>query len=260
MGFTTTRTTGLPPFPYGILGDLLGRLYTDYAERVSVETAENEAEEELRQTCLEKMKAQTDRAFLHMLIAVKRLPVADPTLLLRTASSYATYYIWLSRNGRQEEACQLVRKEGERLENRAQMKTPLNLLAVSLFYELISNAALDACYHPETAKWALHKLEDALNAEKKIMTKQVVTTDRFGRLYSRFADLADAEGQTQAALEWARKALECFTSLVRNNTATSRAFGLFTKLVVYLFDKGTDEDKRLGAKLIASRNGTSTEQ
>lgn len=250
VGFYDDAHYWLAAFPiWDLQADLLGRLYTDYAERVSVETAENEAEEELRQTCLEKMKAQTDRAFLHMLIAVKRLPVADPTLLLRTASSYATYYIWLSRNGRQEEACQLVRKEGERLENRAQMKTPLNLLAVSLFYELISNAALDACYHPETAKWALHKLEDALNAEKKIMTKQVVTTDRFGRLYSRFADLADAEGQTQAALEWARKALECFTSLVRNNTATSRAFGLFTKLVVYLFDKGTDEDKRLGAKL-----------
>ena len=82
VGFYDDAHYWLAAFPYGIFRRIfLGAFILITLSASASKTAENEAEEELRQTCLEKMKAQTDRVPSYAYCG-ETLAVADPTLLL----------------------------------------------------------------------------------------------------------------------------------------------------------------------------------
>ena len=200
---------------------------------------------------LERLREETDDAYRKALDALRRAPISNSPNVVRAGGLGASYFAWLARTDRKEEGVAFAREEGEKLERRAEKggRSPLDLLAVSIFYDSIARVARLDLEDDELAREALLKLVDALTEEEKHLGKAAIVTERFGNVYDRLAELDSDAGDMESALRRNREALERYEILVADGDDSARAYERFAKAARFLFENGNDADKRVAARL-----------
>lgn len=232
----------------GLKAGLLSRLHGEFTERVKETPAADASSAKLRDACLQRIQAEVDKAFLETIVLAKAELIGDPSASLRLGSVVSEYFSWLLRCGRKEEGVEFIRKEGALLERAASHMAPLGMLAVSVFYDSVANAALEQGADNAFTRETLLKVEKALLAEKNFVGEQHLVLERLGAVYERLGTVERNAGSEEQALEYYRTGARYYLTALRKAHGSSAIFNRFVQLTGFLFEYGGELDGRTASK------------